>query len=291
MLQISTGNPRTCNSYRFNAGSPGERSPSPRAPEVVALQSSATAWRCRRDSDSPVTPGCPGSPDFSRPARGFFRPNSDHSQPTQIQHRSCTEPRPGPFLFSAFRRPTTSACGLLVDLVIASQPRLRETLQPLRAELERADVLPAEVMLPSVVVMGSRVEIEDRESGEVDAYTLVYPEQAAAAAGRLSILAPIGTAMHRLCRGRHVCVAHARRHAPAPDPQGKSAGGWLIRLGQSAEAKRAGQGLRRQLWPRGHNWAGRRILSGRTEFKLRIDAQFEPVPSSPLGRSMIDERG
>lgn len=90
---------------------------------------------------------------------------------------------------------------MLVDMVIKSQPRLRETLQPLSAELERAEVLPAEVIPPSVVVMGSRVEIEDRASGEVDAYTLVYPEQADAAAGRLSILAPIGTAIIGFAEG------------------------------------------------------------------------------------------
>jgi len=51
----------------------------------------------------------------------------------------------------------------LVERVIESQPRLRETLQPLRAELERADVLPAEIIPGNVVVMGSTVEIEDRE--------------------------------------------------------------------------------------------------------------------------------
>lgn len=81
---------------------------------------------------------------------------------------------------------------MLVDMVIKAQPRLRETLQPLRTELERADVLPPEVMPRTVVVMGSKVEVEDLESGEVDTYTLVYPEQADGAAGRLSILAPLG---------------------------------------------------------------------------------------------------
>lgn len=84
---------------------------------------------------------------------------------------------------------------LLVASVIEAQPRLRETLEPLRIELDRADVLPPEILPGTVVVMGSKVEIEDRESGEVDTYTLVYPEQADAAAGRISILAPIGTAM------------------------------------------------------------------------------------------------
>lgn len=83
----------------------------------------------------------------------------------------------------------------LVSSVIQSQPRLRETLQPLQTELERAEVLERWNIPATTVVMGSRVEIEDVESGEVDAYTLVYPEQADIATGRLSILAPIGTAI------------------------------------------------------------------------------------------------
>jgi len=89
----------------------------------------------------------------------------------------------------------------LVNAVIQSQPRLREKLEPLKIELERADVLPAEVIPSTVVVMGSRVEIEARESGEVDTYTLVYPENADGAAGRLSILAPIGTAIIGFAQG------------------------------------------------------------------------------------------
>lgn len=84
---------------------------------------------------------------------------------------------------------------LLVDTVIKSQPKLRDTLEPLRIELGRADILPPGTIPGTVVVMGSRVEIEDLEDHTVDAYTLVYPEQADAAAGRLSILAPIGTAI------------------------------------------------------------------------------------------------
>jgi hypothetical protein len=53
--------------------------------------------------------------------------------------------------------------------------------------------LAARGLLPrTVVAMGSTVEVEDRESSEVDTYTLVYPEHADGAAGRLSMLAPLG---------------------------------------------------------------------------------------------------
>jgi|GEM_PF-865314 len=54
---------------------------------------------------------------------------------------------------------------LLVDTAIQSQPRLRETLAPLQAELKRAEVL-AQADIPSnVVIMGATVQIEDKESG------------------------------------------------------------------------------------------------------------------------------
>jgi len=90
---------------------------------------------------------------------------------------------------------------LLVDTAIQSQPRLRETLAPLQAELKRAEVL-AQADIPSnVVIMGATVQIEDKESGELDTYTLVYPEQADGAEGRLSILAPIGMAIIGFAEG------------------------------------------------------------------------------------------
>lgn len=84
---------------------------------------------------------------------------------------------------------------LLVEAALRTPSRATETLRQLRTELERADVLPPERMPRDVVVMGSHVEIVDLESGETDAYTLVFPEQADAAQRRLSVLAPIGTAI------------------------------------------------------------------------------------------------
>ncbi|KXU34172.1 hypothetical protein AXK12_07785 [Cephaloticoccus capnophilus] len=90
---------------------------------------------------------------------------------------------------------------LLVDTAIQSQPRLRETLAPLQAELKRAEVLAPADIPSNVVIMGATVQIEDKESGELDTYTLVYPEQADGAEGRLSILAPIGMAIIGFAEG------------------------------------------------------------------------------------------
>ena len=43
--------------------------------------------------------------------------------------------------------------------------------------------------------MNSRVRIKDLDSGEETVYTLVYPKDANIEEGKLSVLAPIGTAL------------------------------------------------------------------------------------------------
>jgi len=43
--------------------------------------------------------------------------------------------------------------------------------------------------------MNSRVTVRDMETGERSVYTLVYPEHADYREGRISVLAPLGSAM------------------------------------------------------------------------------------------------
>jgi regulator of nucleoside diphosphate kinase len=68
-------------------------------------------------------------------------------------------------------------------------------LEKLRAELDRATLLDPAAMPPDVVTMGARVQFEDLYSGEIEEYTLTFPDQADIGAGRLSILAPVGIAL------------------------------------------------------------------------------------------------
>jgi len=71
----------------------------------------------------------------------------------------------------------------------------REHLHAMEADLERARAAdPAEVP-PDLVTMNSTVELRDLEDGEVEIYTIVYPEQADVALDRISVLAPIGRAV------------------------------------------------------------------------------------------------
>jgi regulator of nucleoside diphosphate kinase len=65
----------------------------------------------------------------------------------------------------------------------------------LRHELNRARIVPAREIGRRVVTMQSRVLLEDADTHESMTYTLVQPELADFEAGRLSVLAPIGTAI------------------------------------------------------------------------------------------------
>jgi regulator of nucleoside diphosphate kinase len=65
----------------------------------------------------------------------------------------------------------------------------------LAEELEEAEVVEPERVPPDVVTMRSRVRVLDMVSGEIATYTLSYPVEADFSAGRLSVLAPIGTAL------------------------------------------------------------------------------------------------
>jgi len=68
-------------------------------------------------------------------------------------------------------------------------------LDELRNELERAIVLPVGEVPHGVVTMGAKVQVRDLGSGRIEGFELVYPRDADAAAHRLSVLAPLGTAL------------------------------------------------------------------------------------------------
>jgi regulator of nucleoside diphosphate kinase len=77
----------------------------------------------------------------------------------------------------------------------ALQTHATPALQKLREELDRAEVVDSAGMPAGTVTMDSTVEFEDLGTGEVEEYTLTFPERANVEQKRLSILAPIGTAL------------------------------------------------------------------------------------------------
>ena len=68
-------------------------------------------------------------------------------------------------------------------------------LHELEAELERAIVRLADEVPPDVITMQARVRVRDLATGAEEEYTLVLPAEANIAARRISVLAPLGTAL------------------------------------------------------------------------------------------------
>ncbi len=68
-------------------------------------------------------------------------------------------------------------------------------LDELRNELERAIVLPLGEVPHGVVTMGAKVQVRDLGSGRIEGFELVYPREADPTSHRLSVLAPLGTAL------------------------------------------------------------------------------------------------
>lgn len=79
----------------------------------------------------------------------------------------------------------------------ASQSSFRDRghLSQLQSELDRAVVLAADEVPAAVVTIGSMVRVVDLDSGKRSVLTLVLPHEADVAERRISVLAPIGTAL------------------------------------------------------------------------------------------------
>jgi regulator of nucleoside diphosphate kinase len=74
--------------------------------------------------------------------------------------------------------------------------RVREDyLAALEGELGRGRVVPAGKVPADVITMNSVVRLRDLDSDETEEYELVYPADADMAYNRISVLAPIGTAI------------------------------------------------------------------------------------------------
>jgi regulator of nucleoside diphosphate kinase len=84
---------------------------------------------------------------------------------------------------------------------IRSEVRPPPTLTALERETERAVVVKPEAVPASVVTMNSEVEILDLDTKESRCVTLVFPSMAGIEDGRVSVLAPLGTALLGSCEG------------------------------------------------------------------------------------------
>jgi regulator of nucleoside diphosphate kinase len=79
--------------------------------------------------------------------------------------------------------------------------RDRQHLERLDEELARAHVVSSADIPPDVVTMNSRLRLRDLDSGQDLVFTLVFPSDADAEQGKVSVLAPLGTAVLGFRRG------------------------------------------------------------------------------------------
>jgi regulator of nucleoside diphosphate kinase len=89
---------------------------------------------------------------------------------------------------------------LLSTLDHASFPNLDE----LESELDRADVVEPQKIPKNVVTMNSTVKFEVVSSGKVFSLTLVYPKDVDGSNNKISILAPVGSALLGLKEGNQI---------------------------------------------------------------------------------------
>ena len=78
--------------------------------------------------------------------------------------------------------------------------RDKEHFQALEQELESARVVPSKDIPKDVVTMRARVRVKNLDSSEEMVLTVVFPSEADSGQGKISVLAPIGTALlgHRV---------------------------------------------------------------------------------------------
>lgn len=70
-----------------------------------------------------------------------------------------------------------------------------EHVEKLDEELDRATVVTSKEIPPDVVTMNSEVVLVDLDTGDEMTLTLVFPHEANVDQGKVSVLAPLGTAV------------------------------------------------------------------------------------------------
>jgi regulator of nucleoside diphosphate kinase len=83
----------------------------------------------------------------------------------------------------------------LLEVAGENPTRDNKHLEELSSELMKAEVVASRDIPPNVITMNSEVLFQDLDNGESKTYKLVFPREANVEQNRISILAPVGTAM------------------------------------------------------------------------------------------------
>jgi len=79
--------------------------------------------------------------------------------------------------------------------LIEGMKHSRDDLRGLQTELEKARVVQPKEVPPDVITMNSKARLRDLDTGEEMVFTLVFPGNADIQHDKISVVAPIGTAM------------------------------------------------------------------------------------------------
>ncbi|HQO57615.1 MAG TPA: nucleoside diphosphate kinase regulator [Candidatus Omnitrophota bacterium] len=86
----------------------------------------------------------------------------------------------------------------LRELIMAAREFKKEEekyLRELESELNKGTIVKPQDIPPDIITMNSEVHLLDLNTKEETTYQLVFPDQADVSRGKVSILAPIGTAL------------------------------------------------------------------------------------------------
>ncbi len=83
----------------------------------------------------------------------------------------------------------------LIEAVRFIRPGDEDHLSALERELDRAEIIYDDSVPPTVITMNSHVRVTDLDTGREHEYNVVYPREADPSRGKISVLAPLGTAL------------------------------------------------------------------------------------------------
>ena len=97
-----------------------------------------------------------------------------------------------------------SQADMIADLAYNAEARLPQVSALLIEEIDRAKIYAADKIPADVVTMGATVEFVDEHSGADRTVQLVLPGEADIAAGRVSILTPVGAGLIGMREGQTI---------------------------------------------------------------------------------------
>ena len=84
---------------------------------------------------------------------------------------------------------------IILDAVLLRNNNQDENIKKLMDDLDRADIIDGDNIPDDVVIMNSQVYIMDLDSHEEMTFKLVFPEEANLDDKKVSVLAPVGSAV------------------------------------------------------------------------------------------------